>query len=60
MFTRTAELVIPTGIQTDEANAGVKTQPVAVEATISKSIHNRLIALYSKYIVSNSLICEFV
>ena len=31
----TAELVIPTGIQTNEANAELKTQPVTVKAKIS-------------------------
>ena len=31
-----AELVIPTGIQTNEANAEVETQPVIAEDRISK------------------------
>ena len=33
----TAELKIPTGTQTNEANAEIETQPVIVEASISKS-----------------------
>ena len=32
----TAELVIATGVSTDEANAETETQPVIVEARISK------------------------
>ena len=35
-FIPTAELVIPTGTQTNEANAEIKTQPVTVETKISK------------------------
>ena len=36
MFIPTAELVIPIGIQTNQANAEIETQPVTVEARISK------------------------
>ena len=35
-FISTAELVIPTGTQTNEANAEIETQPVTVEDKISK------------------------
>ena len=35
-FIPTAELVIPTGTQTNEANAEIETQPVTVETKISK------------------------
>ena len=35
-FSPTAELVIPTGTQTNEANTENETQPVTVEARISK------------------------
>ena len=37
MFNPTAELVIPTGIATNEVNAEVETQPVIVESKISKT-----------------------
>ena len=36
IFIPTAELAIPTGIPTNEANAETETQPVTVEAKISK------------------------
>ena len=36
MFIPTAELVIPIGIQTNQANAEIETQPVTVESRISK------------------------
>ena len=36
MFIPTAELVIPTGTQTNEATSEIETQPAIVEATISK------------------------
>ena len=36
MFIPTAELEIPTGAQTNEANADIETQPVTVEARITK------------------------
>ena len=36
MFIPTAELVIPTGISTNEANAEIETQPVTVQARINK------------------------
>ena len=36
IFIPTAELVIPTGTQTNEANTKNETQPVTVEARISK------------------------
>ena len=36
MFIPTAELVIPAGTQTNEANAEIETQPVVVQARISK------------------------
>ena len=36
MFVPAAELVIPTRTQTNEANAEIETQPVTVEARISK------------------------
>ena len=36
IFIPTAELVIPTGTQTNEANAGIETQQVTVETKISK------------------------
>ena len=36
MFIPTAELVIPTGTQTNESNAEIETQPVTVEVRISK------------------------
>ena len=35
IFNRTAELVRPTGTQTNQANAEIETQPVTVEAKIS-------------------------
>ena len=37
IFIPTAELVIPTGTQTNEANAEIETQPVTVETKISNS-----------------------
>ena len=36
IFIPTAELVIPTGTQNNEANAEIETQTVTVEAKISK------------------------
>ena len=36
-FIPTAELIIPTGKQTNEANAEIETQPGTVEAKISKT-----------------------
>ena len=36
MFIPTAELVIPTGTQTNEANAEIETQPVFVETRLNK------------------------
>ena len=36
MFISTAELVIPTGTQINEANAQIETQPVTVGVRISK------------------------
>ena len=36
IFSPTAELIMPTGTKTNEANAEIKTQPVTVEAQISK------------------------
>ena len=36
IFNHTAELVIPIRTQTNEANAEIETQPVIVEARISK------------------------
>ena len=36
MFIPTAELVIPIAIQTNQANAEIETQPVTVQARISK------------------------
>ena len=36
VFNPTAELVMPTGEQTNEANAEIETQPVAVKVRISK------------------------
>ena len=36
MFIPTAELVIPTGTQTNEANVEIDTQPGIVETKISK------------------------
>ena len=35
MFTPTAELIIPTGTETNEANAEIETQIVTVEAKTS-------------------------
>ena len=35
IFILTAEFVIPTGTQTNEANSDIETQPVTVEAKIS-------------------------
>ena len=35
IFIHTAELVIPTGTQTNDANAEIETQPVTVETKIS-------------------------
>ena len=35
----TAEIVIPTGIATNEASAEIETQPVTVEAIISKKFN---------------------
>ena len=36
IFIHTAELVIPTGTPTNEANAEIETQPVTVETKIRK------------------------
>ena len=36
IFVPTAELVIPTGTQTNEANAEIETQQIIVETKISK------------------------
>ena len=36
IFIATAELIIPTGKQTNEANAEIETQPVTVEARMRK------------------------
>ena len=36
MFNPNAELIIPTGTQTNEANAEIEMQPVTVETKISK------------------------
>ena len=36
IFIPIAELLIPTGTQTNEANAEIKTQPVTVQDKISK------------------------
>ena len=36
IFTPTAELLMPTATQTNEANVEIETQPVIVEAKISK------------------------
>ena len=36
IFNSTAELVIPTGTQTNETNAEIESQPVIFEAKISK------------------------
>ena len=36
IFIHTEELVMPTGTQTNEANVEIVTQPVIVEAEISK------------------------
>ena len=36
IFILAAELVIPTGTQTNEANAEIETQPVIVEVKISR------------------------
>ena len=36
MFNPTAELVIPTGTQTNEANAEIEMQPITMETKISK------------------------
>ena len=36
IFIPTTELVIPTGTQTNEANAEIETQPVTVKERISK------------------------
>ena len=40
MFILTEEFVIPTETRTNEANAEIETQPVAVEARISKCSNN--------------------
>ena len=37
MFIPTADLVIPTGTQINEANVEMKTQPVPVDTKIKKS-----------------------
>ena len=43
MFNPTAELVIPTGTETNETNAETETQPVSVGTKISKySTYNLL------------------
>ena len=36
VFVPTAEFIIPTGTQTNQANAEIETQPVFVEVKISK------------------------
>ena len=36
IFIPTGELVIPTGTQTNEANTRIETQPITVEANLSK------------------------
>ena len=58
MFNPTAELVIPTGTQSNEANADIEMQPVTVkrkhifyESNTIKSRDSRLITLYFKYTV---------
>ena len=38
IFIPTAELVMPTGAQTNEANAEIKTKPGTVEARTSKCL----------------------
>ena len=40
LFVPTAELVISTGTQTDEENEKNETQPVIVDAKISKCLYN--------------------
>ena len=43
IFIPTAELVIPTGTQTNEVSAEIETQPVIVETKISKcNLNSRL------------------
>ena len=43
IFIPTAELVIPTGIATNEANAEIETQPVIFETKISKCLIIKII-----------------
>ena len=53
IFIPTAELVMPTGIATNEANAEIKTQPVTVDAKISKSVQHNLSNYMSSYIFNS-------
>ena len=39
MFNPTAELIIPTGISTNEGNAEIETQPVTVKARIQHNLN---------------------
>ena len=46
IFISTAELVIPTGIETNEANLEIEMQPVTVEAKISYNLTKFLLQAY--------------
>ena len=52
IFIPTAELVTPTGIATNEANAEIETQPVIVETKTSKCYYFAIlfIVIWRKYI----------
>ena len=56
MFILTAELVIPTGTQINEANAGIETQRVTAESKISKfSTQFKYVSSYTLYSLNNFL-----
>ena len=51
VFVPTAEFIIPTGTQTNQANAEIETQPVFVEVKISKYSTYDLFLLKDKFLV---------
>ena len=56
MFILTAELVIPTGTQINEANAGIETQRVTAESKISTfSTQFKYVSSYTFYSLNNFL-----
>ena len=57
MFNPTAELVIPTGIATNEVNAEVETQPVIVQSKISKTSKFKYPHVFLCFSLITSLCC---